>query len=46
MLAASHDYYSVAWWAAIFPGVAVTLTVLAITVVSQFPRLRLEGRRT
>jgi peptide/nickel transport system permease protein len=45
MLAASRDYYAVAWWAAIFPGVAVTLTVLAITVVGQFLRLRIEGRR-
>lgn len=40
MLAASRDYYSVAWWAAILPGVAVTLTVLAITVVGQFLQRR------
>lgn len=45
MLAASRDYYSVAWWAAIFPGVAVTLTVLAITAAGQFLQLRVEGRR-
>lgn len=45
MLAASRDYYSVAWWTAIFPGVAVTLTVLAITVAGQFLQLRVEGRR-
>jgi peptide/nickel transport system permease protein len=46
MLAASRDYYSVAWWPAIFPGIAVTLTVLAITVVGQFLQLRIEGRTT
>jgi peptide/nickel transport system permease protein len=46
MLAASRDYHSVAWWAAVFPGVAVTLTVLAITVVGRFLQERVEGRRS
>jgi peptide/nickel transport system permease protein len=44
MLSSSRDYFSVAWWPAIFPGLAITATVLAITVAGQFLQLRLEGR--
>ena len=43
MLAAGRDYYSVAWWPAVFPGVAVTLTVLSLTAVGQFAQSKLEG---
>ncbi|WP_285586141.1 ABC transporter permease [Herbidospora sp. NBRC 101105] len=35
MLSAGRDYFSVAWWIAVFPGVAITLTVLSITVVGR-----------
>lgn len=44
MLAASRDYFAVAWWPAVFPGLALTATVLAITVTGQFLQQRLEGR--
>lgn len=44
MLAASRDYFAVAWWPAIFPGLALTATVLAITVTGQYLQQRLEGR--
>ncbi len=44
MLSTSRDYITVAWWPAIFPGLAITGTVLAITVSGQFLQLRLEGR--
>jgi peptide/nickel transport system permease protein len=44
MLATSRDYFSVAWWPAVFPGLAITLTVLAVTVVGQHLQHRLEGR--
>jgi peptide/nickel transport system permease protein len=44
MLASSRDYYSVAWWTAVFPGIAITLTVLAISVVGAAVQLRVEGR--
>ncbi|WP_018658223.1 ABC transporter permease [Actinomadura flavalba] len=44
MLAAGRDYFSVAWWVAVFPGLAITLTVLAFTVVGRRFQLRLEGR--
>ncbi|MEW9532591.1 ABC transporter permease [Microbispora sp. NPDC049125] len=44
MLAGGRDYFSVAWWIAIFPGVAITLTVLSITVVGRHLRRLSEGR--
>ncbi|HVW44896.1 MAG TPA: ABC transporter permease [Amycolatopsis sp.] len=44
MLAASRDYFAVAWWPAIFPGLALTATVLAITVTGGYLQQRLEGR--
>lgn len=44
MLSTSRTYFSVAWWPAIFPGIAVTATVLAVTVAGQFLQARLEGR--
>jgi peptide/nickel transport system permease protein len=45
MLAGSRDYLAVAWPAAVFPGLAVTLTVLAINAVGRDLRRRFEGRR-
>ncbi|GAA2724916.1 ABC transporter permease [Actinocorallia aurantiaca] len=44
MLAGGRDYFSVAWWVAVFPGVAITLTVLSITVLGRYLQRRLEGR--
>jgi peptide/nickel transport system permease protein len=44
MLSSSRAYFTVAWWPAIFPGLAITGTVLAITVAGQFLQLRVEGR--
>lgn len=46
MLSSSRAYFTVAWWPAIFPGLAITSTVLAITVAGQFLQLRVEGRPT
>jgi peptide/nickel transport system permease protein len=46
MLSSSRGYFSVAWWPAIFPGLAITLTVLSVTVAGQFLQLRVEGRNT
>ena len=46
MLSSSRAYFSVAWWPAIFPGLAITLTVLTVTVAGQFLQLRVEGRAT
>jgi peptide/nickel transport system permease protein len=44
MLSSSRSYFAVAWWPAIFPGLAITVTVLAATVAGQFLQLRVEGR--
>lgn len=44
MLADSRDYFAVAWWTAVSPGVAITGTVLAVTVFGRHLRLRAEGR--
>ncbi|WP_432825523.1 ABC transporter permease [Dactylosporangium sp. CA-092794] len=44
MLSSSRAYFTVAWWPAIFPGLTITGTVLAITVAGQFLQLRVEGR--
>jgi peptide/nickel transport system permease protein len=45
MLAGSRDYFAVAWWAAVFPGLAITITVLAVTVVGRHLQKRIEGRQ-
>ncbi|MBH0110552.1 ABC transporter permease [Salinibacterium sp. NG22] len=44
MLASSQSYFSVAWWAALFPGLAITAAVLSITVLGQYLQRRLDGR--
>ncbi|WP_116020695.1 ABC transporter permease [Thermomonospora umbrina] len=44
MLAAGRDYFSVAWWVAVFPGLAITLTVLSTTTVGRALQRRSEGR--
>ncbi|TDD73279.1 ABC transporter permease [Actinomadura rubrisoli] len=44
MLAAGRDYFAVAWWVAVFPGLAITLTVLSITAVGRALQRRSEGR--
>ncbi|MFJ6095785.1 ABC transporter permease [Williamsia muralis] len=44
MLSASRTYFSVAWWPAVFPGLAITLTVLSVTVVGQYLQRRTDGR--
>jgi len=43
MLAESRDFLDVAWWTAVFPGLALTLTVIAISVVGRDARHRIEG---
>ena len=44
MLAGSQSYFSVAWWTALFPGLAITFAVLSITVLGQYLQRRLDGR--
>ena len=45
MLSEGRNYLRVAWWAAVLPGVAVTLTVISLTVVGRQLQRRFEGRR-
>jgi peptide/nickel transport system permease protein len=44
MLAESRDVLRVAWWPGLFPGLAITLTVVAFTVLGQDLQRRFEGR--
>lgn len=44
MLAESRDVLRVAWWPAIFPGAAITLTVIAFSIVGNVLQKRFEGR--
>ncbi|MFI6477854.1 ABC transporter permease [Nonomuraea sp. NPDC050663] len=44
MLSEARNYLRVAWWEAFFPGLAVTATVISLTVVGQSLQRRFEGR--
>jgi peptide/nickel transport system permease protein len=44
MLAESRDVLRVAWWPGVFPGAAITLTVVAFTVLGNELQRRFEGR--
>ncbi|WP_312896254.1 ABC transporter permease [Nonomuraea endophytica] len=45
MLSEARNYLRVAWWEALFPGLAITLTVVCLTVVGRRPQRRFEGRK-
>ncbi|MGW1294307.1 ABC transporter permease [Streptomyces sp. NPDC002533] len=44
MLAQGRDALQSAWWIAVFPGAAITLSVVAVTVVGRQLHIGLEGR--
>lgn len=44
MLAESRDVLRVAWWPGVFPGLAITLTVIAFTVLGNAVQKKFEGR--
>ena len=44
MLAGGRNVIGQAWWVSAFPGAAITLTVIAATVVGRLLRARAEGR--
>lgn len=44
MLAGGRNSLGTAWWIALFPGLAITLTVISATVVGRTLRARAEGR--
>lgn len=43
MLAGGRNVLGQAWWIAVFPGVAITVTVIAATVVGRMLRARADG---
>jgi peptide/nickel transport system permease protein len=45
MLAEGRDFLGSAWALAVFPGAALTLTVVGVNVVGRDLRVRFEGRR-
>lgn len=44
MLAEGRDVLRVAWWPSVFPGVAITLTVISFSLVGSYLQRRFEGR--
>jgi peptide/nickel transport system permease protein len=44
MLAAGRQYMREAWWIPVFPGLAITVTVLAMNVAGDAVRDRLDPR--
>lgn len=45
MLSGGRNVLGQAWWISVFPGIAITVTVVAATVVGRALRNRSEGRR-
>ncbi|WP_144796540.1 ABC transporter permease [Microbacterium paludicola] len=44
MLSGGRNVLGSAWWISVFPGLAITLTVISATVVGRTVRARAEGR--
>ncbi|WP_127474799.1 ABC transporter permease [Microbacterium sulfonylureivorans] len=44
MLAGGRNVLGLAWWISVFPGAAITITVVAATVLGRTLRARAEGR--
>lgn len=44
MLAGGRNVLGQGWWISVFPGIAITLTVMSATVVGRILRARAEGR--
>lgn len=44
MLSGGRNALAQAWWISVFPGIAITLTVIALTVLGRTLRARAEGR--
>jgi peptide/nickel transport system permease protein len=44
MLSTSRGYFQVAWWTAVLPGLAITATVLSVTVLGRQLQRQADGR--
>ena len=45
MLAEGRDVLRTAWWPSVFPGVAITLTVISFSLIGSHVQRRFEGRQ-
>lgn len=45
MLSGGRNVLGTAWWIAVFPGLAITLTVVSATIAGRMLRARAEGRK-
>lgn len=45
LLSEGRNFLSTAWWLSLFPGLAITLSVISITVVGRRLQARFEGRK-
>lgn len=46
MLSGGRNVLASAWWIAVFPGIAITLSVVSATIIGRTLRARAEGRTT
>lgn len=44
MLSSGRDFLATAWWLGVFPGAAVTITVIAVTVIGHYLQRRFVRR--
>jgi peptide/nickel transport system permease protein len=44
LLADSRNYTAMAWWLTVFPGSAIALTALALTILGRYLQARFDGR--
>lgn len=45
LLSEGRNFLATAWWLSLFPGLAITLSVIAITIVGRRMQARFEGRK-
>jgi peptide/nickel transport system permease protein len=45
MLAEGRDVLRTAWWPSVFPGLAITLTVISFSLIGNHVQRRFEGRQ-
>ena len=46
ILSEGRNFLATAWWIAVFPGLMITVTVIAISTFGRYLRSRSEGRRS
>ncbi|KLL10355.1 peptide ABC transporter permease [Protofrankia sp. BMG5.30] len=44
MLSEGRSFLATAWWIGVFPGLAITVTVVAVNIVGRFAQRRFAGR--